>query len=64
VTTHIPRITPATTAEFYEWLDSIHFIDVPTDLPMRDDVPILAPEPSDPDDEPDDEPSETTPRHH
>lgn len=59
MTTHIPRITPSTTAEFFAWLNSIHFIDVPTDLPTRDGIPILAPEPSDPDDDTD----ETRPRH-
>lgn len=63
MTTHVPRITPELTAPFYEWFDSIHFIDVPTDLPMRDGIPTLAPEPSDPDDEPDDDTDETGPRH-
>lgn len=62
MTTHVPRITPATTAEFFAWLDSIHFIDAPTDLPTRDGIPTLAPEPSDPDDEPDDDTDETRPR--
>jgi len=62
VTTHIPRITPELTAAFYEWMNSIQFIDVPTDLPTRDGIPILVPEPSDPDDEPDDDTDETRPR--
>ncbi len=64
MTTCVPRITPSTTAAFFEWSNSIHFVDLPTDLPTRDGVPTLQPEPNDPDDEPDDDADETTPRHH
>ncbi len=64
MTTRVARITPSTTAEFFAWLNSIHFIDVPTDLSMLDGIPILAPEPGDPDDEPDDDTDGTGPRHH
>ncbi len=63
MSTEVPRITPATTAAFFEWSNSIHFVDLPTDLPTRDGVLTLQPEPNDPDDEPDDEPSETIRRH-
>jgi hypothetical protein len=41
MTTHVPRITPASTAQFYLWLNSIHWVDVSADLPMRDGLPIL-----------------------